>query len=74
LDQNNKIPPLQKCLAEIVITLLGTIIKEKFRYYNAIIDAVAAYYYFQERGAAAVLYKRSSTRGTIPIPSKEISP
>lgn len=33
--------------------LLGTIIKEEFRYRNAAIDIIVAYYYFQEGGAGA---------------------
>jgi hypothetical protein len=33
-------------LAETVMTLLGTTIKEEFRRHNAAIDAVAAYCHF----------------------------
>jgi hypothetical protein len=33
-------------LAETVMTLLGTTIKEEFRRRNVAIDAVAAYYHF----------------------------
>jgi hypothetical protein len=62
LDQNDEIAPLQKRLAETVITLPGTTIEEEFRRRNTAIDAVAAYYYFQEGGAPAILRKRSSTR------------
>ncbi|KAH7370249.1 hypothetical protein BKA65DRAFT_602698 [Rhexocercosporidium sp. MPI-PUGE-AT-0058] len=72
--QNDEMPPLQKRLAETVMTLPGTTIEEEFRRRNAAIDAVAAYCHFQEGGAAAVPRKRSSTRRTSPMPSKEISP
>lgn len=74
LDQNDEMPPLQKRLAETVITLPGTTIEEEFRRRNAAIDAVAAYCHFQEGGAAAVPRKTSPTRRTSPMPSKEISP
>jgi Protein of unknown function (DUF3435) len=46
LNQNDEMPPLQKRLAETVITLPGTIIDKEFRRRNAAIDAVAAYCYF----------------------------
>jgi len=74
LDQNDEMPPLQKRLAETVMTLPGTTIEEEFRRRNAAIDAVAAYCHFQEGGAAALPRKRSSTQRTSPIPSKEVSP
>jgi len=74
LDQNDEMPPLQKRLAETVMTLPGTTIEEEFRRRNAAIDAVAAYCHFQEGGAAALPRKRSSTRRTSPMPSKETSP
>ena len=53
LDQNDKIFPFQKHLAEIVIILPGTTIEEEFRYYNTAINIVATYCQFQEGGAAA---------------------
>jgi len=71
LDQNDEMPPLQKRLAETVMTLPGTTIEEEFRRRNAAIDAVAAYCHFQEGGAAALPRKRSSTRRTSPEPSTE---
>ncbi|KAG4443338.1 hypothetical protein IFR05_001127 [Cadophora sp. M221] len=74
LDQNDEMPPLQKRLAETVITLPGTAIEEEFRRRNAAIDTVAAYCHFQEGGSAALPRKRSSTRQTSPMPSKETSP
>jgi hypothetical protein len=46
LNQNDEMPPLQKRLAETVITLPGTTIDKEFRRRNAAIDAVAAYCYF----------------------------
>merc|ERR1712225_130629 len=49
-------------------------IEEEFSRRNAAIDAVAAYCHFQEGGAAALPRKRSSTRQTSPMPSKETSP
>lgn len=67
-------PPIQKRLAKTVITLPGTTIEEEFRCRNAAIDAVATYCHFQEGGAAALPHKRSSTRRTSPMLSKEISP
>jgi hypothetical protein len=74
LDQNNKMPPLQKRLAEAVITLPGTTIEKEFRRRNRGIDTVAAYCHFQKRGAAALLYKRSSIQRASPMPSKEANP
>jgi hypothetical protein len=74
LDQNDEMPPLQKRLAETVMTLPGTTIEEEFRRRNAAIDAVAAYCHFQEGGAAAQPRKRSSTRRASPMPSKETNP
>ncbi|KAH8759530.1 hypothetical protein F5882DRAFT_431795 [Hyaloscypha sp. PMI_1271] len=74
LDQNDEMPPLQKRLAETVMTLPGTTIEEEFRRRNAAIDVVAAYYYFQEGRATALPRKRSSTRRTSPMPSKEANP
>jgi hypothetical protein len=73
LDQNDEMPPLQKRLAKTVMTLPGTTIEE-FRRRNAAIDAVAAYCNFQDGGAAALPRKRSSTRRTSPMPSKETNP
>jgi Protein of unknown function (DUF3435) len=74
LDQNDEMPPLQKRLAETVMTLPGTTIKEEFCRRNAAIDAVAAYCHFQEGGAAALPRQRSSTRRASPTPSKEANP
>ena len=74
LDQNDEMPPLQKRLAEAVMTLPGTTIEEEFRRRNGGIDAVAAYCHFQEGGAAALPRKRSSTRRASPTPSKEANP
>jgi len=74
LDQNDEMPPLQKRLAETVMTLPGTTIEEEFRRRNAAIDAVAAYCHFQEGRAAALPRKRSSRRRTSPMPSKETNP
>ncbi len=67
-------PLLQKCLAETIMTLLGTTIEEEFRRRNAAIDLVAAYCHFQEGGAAAIPRKRSSTRRMSLMPSKKTSP
>jgi hypothetical protein len=47
----DKMPLIQKRLAETVMTLPGTTIVEEFCPRNAAIDAVAAYCYFQEGGA-----------------------
>jgi hypothetical protein len=44
------------------MTLPGTTVVEEFRWRNATIGAVAAYYYFQEGGAIAMLRGRPSTR------------
>ncbi|KAF8855964.1 C2H2 finger domain protein [Acephala macrosclerotiorum] len=74
LDQNDEMPPLQKRLAETVMTLPSTTIEKEFRRRNAGIDAVAAYCHFQEGRAAALPHKKSSTRRTSPMPSKETSP
>ncbi|PMD64747.1 uncharacterized protein K444DRAFT_520202, partial [Hyaloscypha bicolor E] len=46
LDENNKIPLIQKYLAEIIIILPGITIKEEFRRRNMAINIVTAYYYF----------------------------
>jgi hypothetical protein len=74
LAQIDEMPPLQKRLAETIMTLPGTTIEEEFRRRNAAIDAVAAYCHFQEGGAAALLRKRSFTRRASPTPSKEANP
>ncbi|KAH6700583.1 hypothetical protein BKA61DRAFT_681694 [Leptodontidium sp. MPI-SDFR-AT-0119] len=73
LDQNHKMPPLQKRLAETSMTLPGTTIEEEFRRRNRGIDIVADYCYFQEGGAATLPRKRSSPRRMSPMPSKESS-
>jgi hypothetical protein len=67
-------PPLQKRLAETIITLPETTIEEEFRRYNTAINAVAAYCHFQKGGAAAQPRKRSSIRRASPTPSKETNP
>ena len=46
LGKNDEMPPIQKRLAETVMTLLGTTLEEEIRRRNASIDAVAAYCYF----------------------------
>ncbi|KAL5312889.1 hypothetical protein ACEPPN_019315 [Leptodophora sp. 'Broadleaf-Isolate-01'] len=67
-------PPLQKRLAETVMTLPGTTIEEEFRRRNAAINAVAAYCHFQEGGATTRPRARPSTRRASPTPSKETNP
>jgi len=67
-------PPLQKRLAETVMTLPGTTVVEEFRRRNAAIDAVATYCHFQEGGAVAMPRGRPSTRKASPTPSKETNP
>jgi hypothetical protein len=57
-----------------MITLPGTTLEEEFRRRNAAIDAVAAYCYFQEGGAAARPRERPSTRRASLTPSKEDNP
>jgi Protein of unknown function (DUF3435) len=65
LDENDEMPPIQKCLVETIMTLPETTLEEEFRRRNAAIDAVAAYCHFQEGGAAARPRER---------PSKETNP
>ncbi|KAI9761205.1 MAG: hypothetical protein M1840_002005 [Geoglossum simile] len=55
-------PLMQKCLVETVIIMLGTMVEEEFCRRNAAIDAVAAYYYFQEGRAIAMLHGRPPTQ------------
>ncbi|KAH7370264.1 hypothetical protein BKA65DRAFT_471486 [Rhexocercosporidium sp. MPI-PUGE-AT-0058] len=58
----DEMPPIQKRLAETVITLPGTTVVEEFRRRNAAIDAVAAFCHFQEGGAVAMPHGRPSTQ------------
>jgi hypothetical protein len=74
LDQNNKMSPIQKHLAETLITLPGTTIKEEFRRRNTAINTVTAYYHFQEGGAAAQPRARPLTQKASPTPPKETDP
>jgi hypothetical protein len=74
LDENDEMPPLQKRLAETIVTLLGMTIEEEFRRRNAAIDAVTAYCHFQEGGSAAGPRARPSTRRASMTPSKETNP
>jgi hypothetical protein len=67
-------PPLQKRLAETVMTLPGTTIEEEFRHRNEAIDTVVTYCQFQEGGAATQPRARPSTRKASPTPSKETDP
>jgi hypothetical protein len=70
----DEMPPMQKRLAETVMTLPGTTVVEEFCRRNAAIDAVAAYCHFQEGGAVAMPRGRPSTRKASPTPSKEANP
>jgi Protein of unknown function (DUF3435) len=70
----DEMPPMQKRLAETVMTLPGTTVVEEFCRRNAAIDAVAAYCDFQEGGAVAMPCGRPSTRKASPMPSKETNP
>lgn len=49
-----EMPLMQKRLVEIVMILSGLIVEEEFRRRNIAINAVAAYYHFQEGGAVAM--------------------
>jgi hypothetical protein len=71
LDENDEMPPIQKRLAETMMTLPGTTIEEEFRRHNAAIDAVVASCHFQEGGATARPRAGPSTRRASPTPSKE---
>ncbi|KAE8440717.1 hypothetical protein EG329_006768 [Mollisiaceae sp. DMI_Dod_QoI] len=66
--------PINKRLAETVITLPGTTIEEEFCRRNTAIDTVAAYYQFQEGGAAARPRARPFVRRASLTPSKETNP
>ena len=69
-------PPIQKRLAETVITLPGETIEAELRRRDTAIDAVAAYYHYQEGGAAAQPRPWSSTQRAkaSPTPSPETHP
>jgi len=67
-------PPIQKRLAETVMTLPGTTLEEEIRRCNAAIDAVAAYCHFQEGGAAARPRARPSIQRASSTLSKETNP
>jgi hypothetical protein len=71
LDLADDMPPVQRRLAEIMMTLPGTTLEEEFRWRNAAINAVATYYKFQVGGAAARPRRRLRTRKASPIPAKE---
>jgi hypothetical protein len=70
----DEMPPMQKRLAQTVMTLPGTTVVEEFRRRNAAIDAVATCCHFQEGGAVAMPRGRPSTRRASPTPSKEANP
>ena len=70
----DEMPPMQKRLAETVMTLPGTTVVEEFRRRNAAIDAVAAYCHFQEGGAVAMPRGRPFTQKASPKPAKESDP
>jgi hypothetical protein len=74
LNKNDEMPPIQKRLAETIITLPGTTLEEEFHRRNAAIDAVAAYCHFQEGGATARPCARPSTQRVSPTLSKETNP
>jgi hypothetical protein len=67
-------PPIQKRLAETVITLPGTTLEEEIRQYNTAINIVTAYYYFQEGGAITCLYTRPSILRVSPMLLIEMNP
>jgi hypothetical protein len=71
LDLADDMPPVQRRLAETMMTLPGTTLEEEFCRRNAAINAVAAYCRFQEGGAAAQPRGRLPTRKASPIPAKE---
>ncbi len=73
LDLANDMPPVQRRLAETMMTLPGTTLEEEFRRHNAAINAVAAYCKFQEGGAAARPRGSLPTGKASPIPAKETS-
>jgi hypothetical protein len=68
LDLADDMPPVQRRLAETMMTLPGTTLEEEFRRRNAAINAVAAYCKFQEGGAAARPRGRPPTGKASPIP------
>jgi hypothetical protein len=70
----DEMPLIQKRLAETVMTLPGTTVVEEFYRRNAVIDAIATYYHFQEGGAITIPRGRLSTRKASPTPSKEANP
>jgi hypothetical protein len=70
----DEMPPIQKRLAETVMTLPGTTVVEEFCRCNTAIDAVTAYCHFQEGGTVAMLYTRLSIQRASPTPSKEANP
>ncbi|KAH6700586.1 hypothetical protein BKA61DRAFT_705515 [Leptodontidium sp. MPI-SDFR-AT-0119] len=53
---------MQKCLVEIVMTLLGSTIEEEFRWRNAVINTVAAYCHFQESSIITMPREKRSTQ------------
>jgi hypothetical protein len=74
LDKNDEMPPIQKRLAETIMTLPGTTLEEEFRRRNAAIDVVAAYCHFQEGGAVTRPRARPSTQRVSPMLSMETNP
>ncbi|KAH8787515.1 C2H2 finger domain protein [Hyaloscypha sp. PMI_1271] len=70
----DEMPPIQKRLAETVMTLPGTTVVEEFCRRNAAIEAVAAYCHFQEGGAVAMPRGRPSTQKAGPMMAKETNP
>jgi hypothetical protein len=58
----DKMPLMQKRLVETVMTIPGMTVEEEFCWCNVVIDAVAAYCYFQKGGAIAMPHRRPPTQ------------